>query len=126
MTWRWTRSSPRRRAASAYSTHHMEKFDELVATAIAHHNAGQLDQAEAAYRDALAISPGHAAITHNLGVLAAAQGNHAAAIVRVDEAIAAEPSFVAAHYNRPVAHLSLGQPNEVLQGFARVCALDPG
>jgi tetratricopeptide (TPR) repeat protein len=102
------------------------KFDQLVATAIAHHNAGQLDQAEAAYRDALAISPGHAAITHNLGVLAATQGKHDSAIACFDEAIAAEPSFVAAHYNRAVAQHSLGQSNEARQSFARVCALDPG
>src|SRR6188472_834872 len=102
------------------------KFDQLVATAIAHHNAGQLDQAEAAYRDALAISPGHAAITHNLGVLAATQGKHATAIACFDEAIAAEPSFVSAHYNRAVAQHSLGRSSEARQGFARVCALDPG
>jgi hypothetical protein len=102
------------------------KFDQLVAAAIAHHNAGQLDQAEAAYRDALTISPGHPSIIHNLGVLAAAQGSHAAAIACFDEAIAAEPGFVAAHYNRAVAQHSLGQPNEARQSFARVCALDPG
>ena len=102
------------------------KFDQLVATAIAHHNAGQLDQAEAAYRDALVISPGHAAITHNLGVLAAAQSKHGSAIACFDKAIAAEPSFVAAHYNRAVAQHSLGQSHEARQGFTRVCALDPG
>jgi tetratricopeptide (TPR) repeat protein len=102
------------------------KFDQLVTAAIAHHNAGQLDQAEAAYRDALAISPGHAAITHNLGVLAVAQGRHDAAIACFDEAIAAEPSFVSAHYNRAVAQQSLGRSDEARQGFARVCALDPG
>jgi hypothetical protein len=102
------------------------KFDQLIAAAIAHHNAGRLDQAEAAYRDALAISPGHAAITHNLGVLAATQGKHAAAIACFDEAIAAEPDFVSAHYNRAVARHSLGQSIEARQGFARVCALDPG
>ena len=56
------------------------KFDQLVAEAVAHHKAGRLDQAETAYRDALGIAPGHPAITHNLGVIAAAQGKHRAAV----------------------------------------------
>jgi predicted Zn-dependent protease len=102
------------------------KFDQLVAAAIAHHNAGRLDQAEADYRAALAISPGHAAITHNLGVLAATRGKHDTAIACFDEAIAAEPNFVSAHYNRAVAQHSLGRSSEARQSFARVCALDPG
>ena len=101
-------------------------FDQLVAAAIAHHNAGQLDQAEAAYRDALVISPGHAAITYNLGMLAAAQGKHDAAVACFDDAIAAEPSFVSAHYNSAVAQHALGRLHEARQGFTRVCTLDPG
>ncbi len=101
------------------------EFAKLVAGAIAHHKAGRLDQAEAAYRAALDISPGHAAITHNLGVLAAAQGKHRVAIGRFDEAIAAEPRYTPAHYNRAVAQQALGQSREAIQGFARVCALEP-
>ena len=102
------------------------KFDQLVADALAHHKGGRLDQAEAAYRDALRLSPGHAAITHNLGVLAAAKGQHRAAIGHFDDAIAAEPQYAVAHYNRAVALQALGQSRDAIQGFARVCALEPG
>jgi tetratricopeptide (TPR) repeat protein len=101
-------------------------FDQLVADAIALHKAGRLDQAEAAYRGALGISPGHPAVTHNLGVIAAAQGKHDSAVGYFDDAIAAEPSYVSAHYNRAVALNALGQPRDALQAFARVCALNPG
>ena len=65
------------------------KFDQLVAEAIAHHKAGRLDQAETAYHEALGIAPSHPAITHNLGVVAAAQGKHRSAIGYFDDAIAA-------------------------------------
>jgi len=102
------------------------KFDQLVADALAHHKGGRLDQAEAAYREALRLSPGHAAITHNLGVLAAAKGQHRAAIGHFDDAIAAEPQYAVAHYNRAVALQALGQSRDAIQGFARVCALEPG
>src|SRR5262245_35258752 len=102
------------------------KFDQLVADALAHHKAGRLDEAEAAYREALGLSPGHAAITHNLGVLAAAKGRHRAAIGHFDDAIAAEPQYASAHYNRAVALQVLGQSRDAIQSFARVCALEPG
>ena len=101
-------------------------FEQLVADAVTHHKAGRLDQAEAAYRDALGIAPGHAAVTHNLGVIAAAQGKHGAAIADFDAAIAAEPQYAAAHYNRASALQALGQSSDALQSFARVCAIDPG
>jgi len=102
------------------------KFDQMVAEAIAHHKAGRLDQAETAYRDALGIVPGHPAITHNLGVVAAARGKHRAAINHFDAAIAAEPQYAAAHYNRAAALQALGQSGPAIQGFERVCAIEPG
>jgi hypothetical protein len=102
------------------------EFDKLVADAVAHHKAGRLDQAEAAYRHVLGTAPGHPAITHNLGVIAATQGKHRAAIDYFDQAIAAEPEYASAHYNRAAALQSLGQTREAIQGFARVCALAPG
>jgi tetratricopeptide (TPR) repeat protein len=101
-------------------------FEQSVADAVAHHEAGRLDQAEAAYRDALGLSPGHAAVTHNLGVLAAAKGRHREALAHFDAAIAAEPQYASAHYNRASALQALGQPHDALQSFARVCAIDPG
>ncbi len=102
------------------------EFSRAVADAVAHHEAGRLDQAAAAYRDALGLSPGHAAVTHNLGVIAAARNRHREALAHFDAAIAAEPQYASAHYNRASALQALGQPRDALQSFARVCAIDPG
>jgi Flp pilus assembly protein TadD len=102
------------------------EFDRVVADAVAHHEAGRLDQAEAAYRDALGLCPGHAAVTHNLGVIAAARNRHREALAHFDAAIAAEPQYSSAHYNRASTLQVLGQPRDALQSFARVCAVDPG
>jgi tetratricopeptide (TPR) repeat protein len=100
-------------------------FEKLIADAIAHHKAGRLGDAEAAYRGALVISPGHPAITHNLGALAAAQGQHEAALEQFDKVLAAEPNYASAHYNRAVALQALGRRREALQAFSRTCSIEP-
>jgi tetratricopeptide (TPR) repeat protein len=101
-------------------------FDQLVTDAVAHHEAGRLDRAEASYRDALALSPDHPAVTHNLGVIAAAKGQHRVAIAHFDAAIAADAQYASAHYNRASAQQALGRPREALQSLARVCTIEPG
>jgi Flp pilus assembly protein TadD len=100
-------------------------FRRLVADAVAHHREGRLSEAEALYRSALVVSPGHAAVTHNLGVIAAAQGRHRNAIECFDGAIAADPGYVAAHYNRAVALMAIGETDDAIGSFSRACGLDP-
>jgi tetratricopeptide (TPR) repeat protein len=102
-----------------------EDFKKLATEALAHHQAGRLREAEAAYRSALAILPRHAITNHNLGVVIAAQSRHRSAIAHFDEVIAAEPNYAAAHYNRAVALQELGQSREAIRGFTRACALEP-
>lgn len=101
------------------------EFDRLVTDATAHHKAGRLAEAEAAYCAVLRISPGHAAVLQNLGVIAAAQGRHRSAIGYFDEAIAAEPHYAFAHYNRAVLQRTLGERGEAIRGFDRACAIEP-
>ena len=100
-------------------------FAGLVADAAAHHRAGRLGEAQAGYRAALGLSPGHASIMHNLGAIAAAQGNLHSAITCFDAAIAAEPHYAAAHFNRAAALQALGQPRQAIEAFTRASALDP-
>lgn len=101
------------------------ELERLAAEAIAHHRAGRFAAASAAYRAALEIVPGHAVITHNLGVVAAATGQHAQAMALFDKAIASEPHYASAHYNRAVALEAQGRMREAIQGFSRMCALEP-
>jgi len=97
----------------------------LAATAQAHVDAGQLADAQAAYRAALAIAPDNAAIMHNLGAIAAMRGEYRDAITLFDGVIGREPRAVPAHYNRALAILSLGQRRAAIEGLSRVCALKP-
>jgi tetratricopeptide (TPR) repeat protein len=101
------------------------QLNELFKGATAHYKAGRLREAEAAYRVALDISPGHAIAAHNLGVIAATQGNHLSAVSHFDDAIAAAPRYASAHYNRAIALERLGRRSEAIQNFSRACAIEP-
>jgi tetratricopeptide (TPR) repeat protein len=100
-------------------------FRALVADAVARHREGRLTEAEALYRAALVVAPGHAPVTHNLGVVAAAQGRHREAIGCFDEAIVADPGYAAAHYNRAAALMAIGQADDAIASFSCACSLDP-
>jgi hypothetical protein len=106
-------------------TRHCNNFDSLVTEAVAHHRARRFDVAETGYRAALGISPGHPAVTHNLGVLAAARGDLRGALGQFDAVIASEPRYVPAHFNRALALRDMGNARDALHAFGQVVALDP-
>jgi tetratricopeptide (TPR) repeat protein len=101
------------------------EFRALVADAMAHFQDGRMAAAEGAYRAALAIVPGDPAVTHNLGVMIAARGDHRAAIGCFEAALEADPGYVSAHYNRGVGLIALGDTQEAIKAFARAAALEP-
>ena len=103
------------------------KFDQLVADAIAHHKAGRLDQAEAAYRDALGIVSRPSRRSRTIS-----------AWLPRPRASIAPPSAILTTRSRPSRNMrprittapsaqqALGQSREAIQSFARVCAIEPG
>ena len=67
------------------------QLQQLLQTALAHHQSGQLPQAEAIYRKVLAQSPGHPKALHLLGVLAGQVGRTDLAIEMIGQAAKSEP-----------------------------------
>ena len=53
-------------------------LEQVFPLALGHHQAGRLAEAEAMYRQILAVHPNHAEALHLLGVLAAGAGTAAA------------------------------------------------
>jgi tetratricopeptide (TPR) repeat protein len=102
-----------------------DEFLELAANAMTQFQAGRLVDAESAYRAALKIAPRDPAVTHNLGVVIAAQGRHQDAIGCFDTVISADPAFASAHYNRAVAKMALGETREAINSFERAARLEP-
>lgn len=97
----------------------------LAAPASAHHQAGRLAEAEAAYRAALAAEPDNVTAMQNLAAVAAELGRYRDAIALFDQAIALKPRYVPAHYNRALALLSLARRTDAIDALSRVCTLQP-
>ncbi len=70
-----------------------------LSTAIQHHKAGNLRQAEALYRRVLKAQPNHCVALHLLGDVMRQVGKYEVAIDLIGKAIALEPNLAEAHHN---------------------------
>jgi len=93
-------------------------------TALAHHQAGHLAEAEALYRRILAAFPQQPDALHFLGLLAHQRGQHEAAVALMDQALRAAPRQAACYSNRGNALLALGRVDEAIASFRQALSLD--
>jgi len=87
----------------------MQQAAEAFQRGVRHHQAGQLQQAELLYRQALAIDPRHAPSLHLLAVVALQVGRADAALAHVDEALRLQPNVPEYHHERGNALRGLGR-----------------
>jgi tetratricopeptide (TPR) repeat protein len=99
--------------------------DNPLQQALRLHQAGQLDEAAAIYRRILAANPRHPDALHLLGLVALQRGDRAAALERIDAAIAISGGVAEYHHNRGVALLRLGRQGEAEPSFRRALQLKP-
>ena len=100
-------------------------IDSAFQAATRHHQAGQLPQAEALYRQILAEQPNHAHALHLLGVVAHQVGRNDIALDFIRQAIALAPTLAQAHSNLGEVLKALGQPEEAIPAYRRAIALKP-
>jgi tetratricopeptide (TPR) repeat protein len=95
--------------------------------ALALHQSGDLDAAQAAYHAILAAEPGHADTIGLLGVLAHQRGRPDAALDLIDRALGLRPDLSHLHAHRCVALCALGRLDEALATIvtAESQGLDP-
>jgi tetratricopeptide (TPR) repeat protein len=100
---------------------------QKIATALGHHRAGRLAEAEAIYDEILKASPDHIDSLHLSGLIAHQRGKPMVAIERIGRAIALTRSrpVAALHNNIGVAYRSAGQPEQAIAHFAQAVALKP-
>src|SRR5258708_3709955 len=77
-----------------------EPADPLFQKAISHHQAGQLAEAEALYREILPASPSHSGALYYYGMLALQIGQTAVALELIDGAIQVNPEYAEAYFSR--------------------------
>lgn len=89
-------------------------LDEALQQAIAHHQAGQLLEAERLYRAVLQIEPDQAIANHNLGLLLGQIGEHAAALPYLQAALKVDPNEGQFWLSCADALLAAGQAQDAL------------
>jgi tetratricopeptide (TPR) repeat protein/2-polyprenyl-3-methyl-5-hydroxy-6-metoxy-1,4-benzoquinol methylase len=102
---------------------HVMTETQLFKSAIRHHQAGQLADAERIYRQILAANPSHFGSLHLLGILAHQVGRHDAAIDLFGRAIACNDRVPECHYNMGLALAAAGRMQEAAAEFATAIAL---
>ncbi len=98
---------------------------ELLRRAVAHHQRGQLTEAEALYRQVLAVQPGNFDALHLCGVLAHQRGQSAEALKLIARALKTNARSAAAHSNHGIVLAALQQHDDALKSYKRAVALKP-
>ncbi|XBB67688.1 tetratricopeptide repeat protein [Nocardioides sp. WV_118_6] len=91
-------------AASSASTASAASVESLVQTGLTQLGAGDAEQAGATFRTVLDQDAGNVYAHYNLGVIAEAAGDTATAATEYDNALATDPAFAPALFNRGVLH----------------------
>ncbi len=97
----------------------------LLEAAQERHRAGDLEAAEAGYREALELAPEDFVAHHLLGVVRNQQGNFAGALGPLDRALELNPRSALAHLNRGNALWGLGRAQEALTHFQFCLRFNP-
>jgi predicted TPR repeat methyltransferase len=93
--------------------------------AIELHQRGELDAAEALYRQILTLMPGHFDALHLLGVIKGQQNEFAAAVPFFEQALRVNPDSAAAFNNFGNVLQALGRHAQALASYDRSLALRP-
>jgi tetratricopeptide (TPR) repeat protein len=100
-------------------------IQQLMETAIARHRAGQLQQAEAGYRQVLSQQPDYPRALHLLGLVYYQAGQFDAALQCIGRAIALDNDVADYHLNHGVVFDRLDRLPQAIVSYRRALALNP-
>jgi tetratricopeptide (TPR) repeat protein len=98
---------------------------DLFRVGLDHHRAGRLAEAEALYREVLAVDPRHADSRHLLGVIAQQVGRFDLAASLIASAIALHPQAAPYHFNLANALAGLGRVGDAEASYRQALRLAP-
>lgn len=87
---------------------------------------GQLAEAEAEYRKALAMSPGDPNALNNLGSVLQKKGRLEEAISLYEKLTRDHPDYAPAFHNLGICHLRRNQPEQAIPWLEKAVSLEPG
>jgi tetratricopeptide (TPR) repeat protein len=101
-------------------------IDQAMQSALQHHKAGRLQQAEQMYRQVLALQPEHADAMHYLGVIAHQVGRDDVAAELIRRATQLKPGYAEAYSNLGDTLWALGKLDEAIVACRQAIELKPG
>lgn len=104
----------------------LKALQQEMTMAVAHHQAGRLQQAEAIYAKVLAVKPDHVDAIHLSGVAAHHAGQHQKAADLILRAIRVSPKVPMFFYNLGAAYHAMSFFQEAIQSYQTALDLDPG
>jgi len=102
------------------------RVPELLSLAAAHEQAGQLNDAEEALTQALALAPQHPGVLHLLGVVRFKQGQIEHAVRLMERSITVSPETALYHRNICEVYRTIGRSDDALAAGRKAVALSPG
>ncbi|HEY7128289.1 MAG TPA: tetratricopeptide repeat protein [Nitrospira sp.] len=118
----------RRRQAADRGTPHQRStaaVESWLEQGRIHQQAHRLQEAEAAYRQALELSPEHAEALHLLGLVAYRQQRLQEALHYLHEAVERQPSSSVYWFNLGVVSQKAGPTQDALEAYRKAIALNP-
>ena len=103
----------------------MATISEALVVAMRYHQSGNLQQAEAIYRQILQVDPSNADALHLLGVIAAQVGKHDLAVEYISQAIRLRPSEPTFHNNLGNVFKGQGQLAAAVGQYQEAVRLKP-
>lgn len=100
-------------------------LQQLFDSALQHHRAGRLAEAESFYLAVLRVRPEHADALQMLGMLSQQTGRGGQAIELLGRAIRQSPQSPTAHYNFAKVLADNGRPDEAIAQYRQALALQP-
>ncbi len=100
-------------------------LQSLIQKGIQVHQAGQLPEAEAIYRQVLSVEPDHADANHLLGVIVDEVGRHEIAVQLISKAIKKNPIDAAYYCNLGNALHEQGRLDEAVASYRKALAIKP-
>ena len=97
----------------------------MLTEAVRLHQAGQLEQAAALYRQVLAADPNSADALHLMGMVALQQGHAKAAAELIHKAVALNDRDASYHFHLALALQTLNDMKGAVAGYRRALALKP-
>ncbi len=125
MATKRSRKSGNAAQAASLSVPQQEEVNKAFALAIDLHQQGNLQQAEALYKEIIEIQPRHADAYHMLGAMAQQIGQSEAACELIQQAIHLNKRVAHYHYNLAVAHQALGELPQAAKAYQRAIQLQP-